>query len=52
MEARAASLGGIRGAEARDGAGNQGCCEKVLHLFFLCVGPHCIAAPDNLCRVI
>jgi len=47
MESRAASAGGVRGAEARDGACQQNCCEKVFHVFSFIFGPH-RATPQSL----
>jgi hypothetical protein len=38
MEAGAASAGGVGGAEARDCAGNQNCCEKGLHVSSVLLG--------------
>ena len=42
MKAGAASARGIRCAEACERAGDQNCCEKVLHVFsrFLAAGRH------------
>jgi hypothetical protein len=41
METAAATLGGIGNAKAKacDGACNHNCCEKILHVFSLYIGP-------------
>jgi hypothetical protein len=38
MEAGAASAGGVGGAEARDCADNQNCCEKGFHVSSVLLG--------------
>ena len=44
MEAKAATAGGIGGAETRERAGNQCCREQVLHVFSLLAAAECGAS--------
>jgi hypothetical protein len=46
MPARAASAGGVRGAEACERTGDQNCRKKILHVFSLDSGSH-HAAPQK-----